>query len=382
MHPLIPPGLHRLRKGFIDRGLDIRIVGGAVRDMLSGITPKDIDLATDATPAEQVAIYETGGHRHYETGIAHGTLTVMVDGMSFEVTTLRTEQDHDGRRALTKWSRDWTDDLSRRDLTINAMALTFDGTLIDPFGGAEDLINGRVRFVGDPKERMREDYLRVLRWLRFHARIAPDAPLDQDAVAAVMLPEVHRGIPTLSAERVWQEMSRLLEIDGGVKMLREMVRMDLTRWIRGMPCGGNLDAIERAHRTCRVPSALIAVYVNDEVALRQLAEDWRWSTEERELGLFIVHMAKKEKVDWKRMLACDGAKKEWVIIAMQALGAHAALGQEILQWHVPTFPVSGHDLMALGIKAGPLLGQTLAKLRHAWAESDFVMSKEDLLKLV
>lgn len=378
---IIPLDLQHLRVCFQNRGHDIRIVGGAVRDMLSGITPKDIDLATDATPNEQAAVYGEGGFRFYETGLSHGTLTVIVGDTSYEVTTLRTEQDHDGRHATTRWTRDWTEDLSRRDLTINAMALTLDGSLIDPFGGAEDLSNGNIRFVGNAKERMCEDYLRVLRWLRFHGRIAPKAPLDEEAVNAVRSDEVRRGILTLSAERVWQEMSRLIVTDAGVRMMDVITSLGLARCIPGMPLiDGTTEerkAFVRAHRTCRDPVALYAVYVGDEVGVRQLARDWRWSSEERERGAFI---AKWHKISfgWKRLLAVDGISKEWVSILLQTRGTSP---ETMMNWPVPTFPVTGHDLMQRGMKPGPQLGATLAKLRQEWGNRDFRPSKEDLLKL-
>jgi tRNA nucleotidyltransferase/poly(A) polymerase len=176
--------LEALRALFQAWDFDLRLVGGVVRDMLSDVTPKDVDLCTDADPEQMMMIFREHGVTFYETGLQHGTLTVNLNGQIYEITSLRTDSNHDGRHAEVTYTRDWLADLARRDLTVNAMALTFDGDLIDPFNGAADLAAKKVRFVGDPNQRMREDYLRILRFFRFHARIANALAIDDETTVA------------------------------------------------------------------------------------------------------------------------------------------------------------------------------------------------------
>ena len=182
-HKYITEELKTLRAAFQACGFDIRLVGGAVRDIVAGEDPKDLDFCTDANPTEQLEIYTANGYKYVETGLQHGTITVVIDHVGYEITSLRTETDHEGRHATVAYTRDWMDDLSRRDFTFNAMAMTFDGVLIDPFGGQEDLRNQIVRFVGNANDRVKEDYLRILRWFRFQARFSKQGKIDPALVA-------------------------------------------------------------------------------------------------------------------------------------------------------------------------------------------------------
>ena len=160
----VKPELLRLEKMFADAGFELVFVGGCVRDALLGKEPKDVDLATSATPEEQISLYNQNGIRFIETGLQHGTVTAVLDGEPYEITTYRIDKETDGRHAKVDYTRDLVEDLSRRDLTFNAIAMRFDGTLVDPFDGMADLHNGRVRFVGNAQQRIEEDYLRILRF--------------------------------------------------------------------------------------------------------------------------------------------------------------------------------------------------------------------------
>ena len=200
--------LKALRAAFQSRGFDIRLVGGAVRDILVGVEPKDMDFCTDANPDEQREIYTAHGYRFVETGLQHGTITVVIDHVGYEITSLRTETDHDGRHATVAYTRDWMEDLSRRDFTFNAMAMTFDGEVIDPFGGRDDLQNQMVRFVGDADARVKEDYLRILRWFRFQARFGKPGRIDPAAWQAIL--DNYKGLKQISRERVWSELKKIV----------------------------------------------------------------------------------------------------------------------------------------------------------------------------
>lgn len=372
----ITPGLRALRSAFVTRGFDVRIVGGAVRDLLTGIPPKDTDLCTDANPDEQIAIYRTLGLRYFETGLQHGTVTVLIEGDPVEITSLRTETDHDGRHAKVRYTRDWLEDLSRRDLTVNAMALTLDGDLIDPFGGRADLAERRVRFVGDPAERMREDYLRILRWLRFHARIAGMAPLDEDATTAAL--RVGNGLLHISRERVWSEVSRMLVNPEGLAAFTAAIcPLGLARYI-DLPTALHWNAARVAVEHVSDPVAILAVLLHHRHEVVKLAANWKWSGEERDRGLFLASRLHTPHLDARALVARDGARKDWTALLCRLRGD---LGEAdfIAEWDVPTFPVGGDDLIAAGMTPGPEMGQRLKALRERWTASGYTLGKGDLL---
>jgi len=176
---ILNPALWCLRDAFRAQGFDLKLVGGCVRDLMLGLTPKDVDLHTDATPDECVLIYQAEGVRFEETGLSHGTISVIFDHVAYEITSLRTDTETDGRHAVVSYTRDWHTDLRRRDFRFNAMSMSFEGDILDPFGGQADLEAGVVRFVGDAETRIKEDYLRILRWFRFRGRFG----MQMDAAA-------------------------------------------------------------------------------------------------------------------------------------------------------------------------------------------------------
>ncbi|MGF1627262.1 MAG: CCA tRNA nucleotidyltransferase, partial [Alphaproteobacteria bacterium] len=185
----------------------LRCVGGCVRDSLAGLPVKDVDLATSLPPEAMVERLQGAGMAVIPTGIRHGTVTAVVDRVPYEITTLRHDVETDGRHARVAFIDDWRADAARRDLTINAIYCDADGRLFDPFDGAADLAAGRVRFVGDPRERIEEDYLRLLRFFRFQARFGKSDP---DAAALAACRELAPGLVRLSAERVHDEIIKLL----------------------------------------------------------------------------------------------------------------------------------------------------------------------------
>jgi tRNA nucleotidyltransferase (CCA-adding enzyme) len=368
------PELVHLRNTFQKSGFDIRLVGGCVRDMLMDIQPKDIDLCTDASPDEQIALYKAAGVRFAETGLQHGTITAILPEGVYEITSLRTETEHDGRHATVNYTRDWNEDLGRRDLTINAMAMTFEGQLLDPFGGQEDLKARRLRFVNDPDQRMQEDYLRILRWLRFQGRIAPGQQLDQDTCAAAM--RNAKGLERISRERVWSEVSRMLSTDGGPEMLDAMWNLGLAD-----PCGlprGYSAEVRRVHQYTRDPVALMATFIGDSETMAALARAWKWSTDESKLAQFLTKNRFRKDLDFKRMVALNGVTKD-AIFALSILEDRRVEGEAVMGWDVPVFPVTGNDLIAAGIQQGKQIGETKTRLMNLWADSEFNMSKDDLM---
>ncbi|HJS85477.1 MAG TPA: CCA tRNA nucleotidyltransferase, partial [Acetobacteraceae bacterium] len=203
---------------------EARVVGGAVRDSLLGLPVADIDLATPASPDQVIAALTRAGVRTIPTGLGHGTVTALVDGRGYEITTLRRDVATDGRHAVVAFTDDWRTDAARRDFTLNALSMDRHGAVFDYFGGIADLRAGRIRFVGDPARRIAEDYLRILRFFRFHARYAR-APPDGAAIRAIQagLP----GLARLSPERVWSELKRILEAPDPRAALALMARLSV-----------------------------------------------------------------------------------------------------------------------------------------------------------
>lgn len=380
----ISEALHNLRNEFVVRGKDLRAVGGAVRDTLAGSVIKDVDLCTDATPDEQIKIYEELGLRFIPTGLEHGTVSVVLDGEVHEITSLRVDVETDGRHAKVEFTSDWEADLGRRDLTINAMALTFDGVLIDPFGGAADLANGVVRFVGNADARIKEDYLRILRWFRFLGRYGNLDNLDAATVESIK--QNVNGLKQISRERVWSEVQRIVAHDRGPALMELMTQVGVAN-ASGLHYGfespnGVPNAVmrlEHAQQVTRNPEVLMAAWLGwDENETSRLAHNWKWSNVEREHASWIAANMHAER-DLRRLIAIDGVKREWVV-ELAALEQRDGWEQNALAfWEFAPFPVTGNDLIASGVKPGMAMGVMLRDLKEAWFRSGYSASKEELM---
>ncbi len=390
LNNVITPELRSLRDAFVAQGFDVRLVGGVVRDLLRGVEPKDIDLCTDATPEEQIAVYKAAGITFHETGLQHGTITVVLNGgpdadgairtqTAYEITSLRTETDHDGRHAVVAYTRDWMDDLGRRDLTINAMALTFDGDLIDPFGGADDLANSKVRFVGNADDRIREDYLRILRWLRFHGRINPTGSLDHETYEAVV--RNAEGMSKISRERIWMEMSKIVVGNNVFELVASLFDTGLARhmdlssdYIYDMFA---LEEVVKEGVTNPV-TAMVALLNTDDRIVADIAAKWKWSADERDFGIWLAKTAFQFDGSYRFLISHDEAPLEWVVeLARFIHGKDQA--EAVAKATYAVFPVKGQDLLDAGMKPGKEVGQVLKLLRKAWAVNDYTMTKEELL---
>lgn len=378
---MITDKLSELREYFVANGFDLRLVGGCVRDTLLGLTPKDIDFCTDATPDEQAAIYAKNGIEHIPTGLQHGTWTIVLRGAQtgvYEITSLRTETDHDGRHAKVAWTRDWNEDLSRRDLTFNAMAMSFDGELFDPFNGKDDLENGRVRFVGNAAERMKEDFLRILRFVRFQARFS-NGQYDQEALDAIN--DCAPGLADISRERVWSEVSRIVSGNQGPAYLAELIRLGIGPYI-DLPNTWSKPShlsLARAYEHTKDPASLMAAYLSDPALVLDLAAKWRWSKEERQQALYIIGQPLLTLKDAKWRVAVDGDPIRWVAETMRVQYQNVKDVAELLAWEVPKMPVNGNHLISLGYIPGLQIKEALATMKTAWGESDYTLGKEELL---
>jgi hypothetical protein len=375
--------LAKLRSHFQASGFNLWFVGGCVRDTLLGIEPKDIDLCTDANPTEQLEIYRAYKIRHFETGIKHGTITaVLPDGppkgrrsrpalQAYEITSLRTESEHDGRHAIVAYTRDLNKDLSRRDLKINAMAQNFDGDIVDPFGGMSDLRDERVRMVGNAEERFKEDYLRILRFFRFHARFAGRNPYDEQADIAIR--STMGNLTQISGERIWQEMSKIIVGPESAYTLDRMQQMGVMKYIQA-PRIDSLVALQcQSCGLARPPTVLGLCMKNSE--LEETMSRWKLSNAERQEARFACRNKSNRDLESYKEQLVDGAYPEYV---GELLNFHSL--EPLRNWDVPVFPVDGLDLInRKGIKTGPAIGVALRGLRQKWKDSDYTLTKDQLL---
>jgi poly(A) polymerase len=376
------PALARLLIALEAEGEETRIVGGAVRNALLRREVTEIDVATTALPKATMKRAAQAGLKAVPTGIAHGTVTVVVDGAPFEVTTLREDVETDGRHAVVQFGRDFAADARRRDFTINALSVSADGQLHDYAGGLADLAAGRVRFIGDARTRIREDFLRVLRFFRFHAEYGR-GDLDPAGLQAAV--RERAGLAGLSHERIRTELLRLLAAPRAVETLARLAEhglltlllggvAELGRFARVVASEGRQpDAVRRL-------AALAVLTVEDAERLR---ERLRLSNQEhgrlQAYGLLTAALKTRplpvDAVAIRQLVAEHGT--EPVVDAFRALAgeprpvvkdeASATLRRfESGEEPVPVFPLRGADLVARGIERGPRVGELMAAARRAW----------------
>ena len=374
-------------------GVETRAVGGAVRDALLGLPVTEIDLATTAVPQKVMTLAREAGLKAIPTGIEHGTVTVIVDEMPFEVTTLRRDVETFGRHAKVAFTEDWEEDARRRDFTLNALYADREGIVFDPLGFYADLMEGRVRFIGDAEARIKEDYLRILRFFRFNAYYGR-GPLDADGLAASV--KLREGLAQLSAERVAAEMRRLLVAPRAMRGLEALYDYGLlTDVLGGVP---RLDRVERlidieAALDLTTDAALrlaaLAVFVREDAA--RLADRLHLSNAEQAT---LEHAADE---GGKPVFADEASSKEAlyrlgendfrsrVLLAWAASGASTedphwrAIYRLPRNWEAPVFPLRGADLVEIGTAKGPKIGELLRQLEAEWIAGGFVASREELL---
>lgn len=364
---MITENLESLASAFRMRNFEIRIVGGAVRDYLLGMDPKDIDLCTDATPDEMIEIANDYGFKYITTGLQHGTITIVVGSEPFEVTTLRIDVETDGRHAEVEFTRDFEQDAARRDLTINAMSMDiFTRKIYDYFDGRSDLKDGRVRFVGDPDARVKEDYLRILRYFRFMARFGCNED-SFDEVKIITSAENLKGLETISVERYWMELSKLVTNTYAEDILDVMYYTGVLKALGlGKPRGDNIGAS---------PIGILSTMLNVNT-IEPFLDKWKLSSDEVKHLKFLVSRADD---NWQYMLV-DGIPRQWVEDnAIVNWGNRIVVNNNIRTWEIPVFPVTGQDLLNMGMKQGPQIGIILNDLRDKWKASDFKLTKEDLI---
>jgi tRNA nucleotidyltransferase/poly(A) polymerase len=387
------PGTCRVFAALSGDGIETRAVGGAVRNALLGLEVADVDFATTATPDKVMALARQAGLKAIPTGTDHGTVTIVADGVGFEVTTLRRDVETFGRHATVAFTEDWAEDAARRDFTLNALYVGADGTLYDPLGGYIDLAAGSVRFIGDAGARIQEDYLRILRFFRFNAYYGR-GPLDEMGLAACVA--LRAGLAELSAERVWAELKRILKAPASVAAIETLFDYGLlTEILASAPRLGRfarLVAIETAQE--REPSAALrlaalAVFVAEDA--RRLAARFKLSNAEQAMLALGANEALDqdlpEESAAKRLLyrSGPGSYVSRVLLAWAACGAACedAAWQTALAlpqtWQIPVFPLRGPDIMALGDFKGPKIGERLRAVERHWIDGGFAEDRAELL---
>ena len=378
------PDSRRVMAALGGDGRPARFVGGCVRDaLLDPASPTvDLDLATPERPQRVMQLLAAAGLKPIPTGLRHGTVSVQFPEHRFEITTLRHDVACDGRHAEVAFTDDFAADAARRDFTINAMSCDADGLVHDPMGGLADLAAGRVRFVGEPRRRIAEDYLRILRFFRFHARFGRGAP-DADAIAACA--ELAPGVDRLSGERVRQELWLILSGPRPEATLELMAAAGVLEHVIPGPLA-DVRLGDLGDPLLRLAALLRPA---DAGRTEALAERLRLSNQERDrlrllagtplpdltagpaaLRLALYRLGRADFADLVRLaLAAD---------VIDAATAERALGCAVA-WREPEFPLRGADLVALGIPAGPVVGRVLAEVRAAWEAADFALDRAQCL---
>ena len=356
----------------------LRIVGGAVRDTLMGIRSEDVDLATPLLPQEVTRRAEALGAKVIPTGIAHGTVTIVYRDHIYEVTTLRRDVSTDGRRATVAFSDDWKEDASRRDFTINALyADPLTGEIFDYFGGLADLEARRVRFIGEPEQRIAEDYLRILRYFRFHARFG-EGPLDTAAYEAVSR-DADRMMG-LSRERVADELLKLLALPDPVPTL---ALMDQGRIWRAVLPEADSKSVARVAKLVANEQAmgvegdgvrrLIAFLPEQADVARGIASKLKLSNIIRKRIVKVrgagADMLTRDPRAAAHALGIEGARDLWLIEGEGARFRQAIA--DLTDWTVPRLPIGGGAIVARGIAKGPEVARLLQLVEAQWVAEGF-----------
>lgn len=353
-----------------DEGLT-RYVGGAVRDALLELPVSDVDLATRLRPEEVVKRLQSAGLKAVPTGIEHGTVTAVSDGHPYEVTTLRRDVETFGRRATVAFTDDWQADAARRDFTINAlMADPVTGEIFDYFDGLSDIERRRVRFIGDPYERIAEDHLRILRFFRFHARFGKGEP-DPDAIEACT--DRANDLMALSRERIADELLKLLAVDDPTPTVRTILERSILSPV--IPeIGGE------AWRSLEALVGTEAEAAIDADPLRRLASLLPRSPDVAAAVAARLKLSKRTR----QRLACaadESIADDPRATAYRAgpacaadrllLAGRAAEAAAMIGWAPPRLPVSGGALIKRGLVEGPVVSRTLRRIEDEWVTAGF-----------
>ena len=402
---LATPGLLKTLNLLCENGGEARVAGGAVRNALLGEPVADVDIATTLEPDDVTQVFETADFKVIPTGLDHGTVTAVVDGQPFEITTLRADIETDGRHAVVRFGTDWHEDALRRDFTINALYAGADGEIFDPLGGLDDIEARRVRFIGKAEDRIREDALRILRFFRFFAWYGRGAPDREGLKACVRLKDLLSG---LSVERVWRELFKTLQAPDPSRAVLWMRQAGILAIVLPESQKWGIDALTR------VVAAQDQLGWGHDPMLRLMAIVPPQVSVVEALGtrLKLSKSGQKQLVDWAESSTPSSDISETALAKMlyqgvargiidamrlelarlrevgigddKALAAAAAMSRLLDfadSWQKPKFPVKGRDLIKLGAAPGEELGIHLKQLEQRWIDSGFTLDQNALLNL-
>ena len=365
-----------------------RFVGGCVRNTLRGILADDIDIATQILPEDVMQAMQTAGIRALPTGIEHGTVTAIFEGKPFEITSLRRDVETDGRRAVVAFTEDWAEDAERRDFRLNAIYAGPDGTLHEVVPGSiDDALTGRVIFIGDGDQRLREDYLRILRFFRFNAWYG--AEVDADGLAACTRQK--DGLAKIARERIWKELKRLLEAPDPSEAMLAMEESGVLEAVLPDTSAGVLPALISAEQAAGLtPDPMQRLMVLLPRRLREVREVSRAlrlsNAEQDRLAAWadpaLGHVEMLSPADLAEAFYRFGPEVICDRALVEAAGGAGDSLKRILaaaaRWTRPELPVGGADALAAGL-SGPAVGKALARAEEAWIASGFTLSREALL---
>jgi poly(A) polymerase len=379
-------------------GASARFVGGCVRDAILGLAPADVDIATPEKPEQVIKRLQKAGLKAVPTGIEHGTVTAVVPPATFQVTTLRRDVSTDGRHATVAFGTDWAEDAARRDFTINALYADGEGRVYDFTDGRADLAAGIVRFIGDPAQRVAEDYLRVLRFFRFHARFAKGAP---DAASLAACAAAADRLDRLSGERIRDELLKILILPNAADAMALMQQSGVLAVILPQ---AQLDT-QALSRLIRLQTAVaaaggsdpdlwprLALLLKSNTSVDDIAGRLRLSNAQRlrlegllSLPAFGADMLQDDSA-FRVMLYRLGAERcrDGLLLAAahEALDEGAAIARAVAtaNWQRPIFPLRGADILAAGFSPSPTVSALLKELESWWAEAGFAPDREACLR--
>lgn len=384
-------GAREIFAAIASAGGEARFVGGVVRDALLGRDIGDVDLAVNLSPAKVMAALKAAHIKVVPTGIGHGTVTAVAGRRGYEITTLRRDVETYGRHARVAYTGSWETDAARRDFTMNALYADSKGNVYDYGEGLEDLRHGCVRFIGDPEARLREDFLRLLRFFRFYAWFGRGKP---DAKTLGYCKAYASCLRRLSVERIWKEIKRLLMAPDPVAAVDLMIRWGVMKHVlSGVKTSVRLRkmvALEMKHKCGPNPLRRLAALLDDErPRVQALADRLRLSNIERGKLAGIITMTRALKGrqterSLRQALYTGGADcVRDALLLRAARGGTFDLAKAlavVAGWAAPVFPVQGRDLVKRGVTSGPRLGNLLRELKAWWIQHDFQPDRTACLK--
>ena len=387
------PSLQTLLSLLQEGGEEARVNGGAVRNAIMGMPVNDVDVSTTLVPRDVMLRAKAAGYKVVPTGIEHGTVTVVIDDDAFEVTTLRSDVETDGRHAKVLYGRDWEVDARRRDLTMNALYCDADGKVFDPLGGMPDVLSKTVRFIDDAETRIREDYLRILRFFRFFAWYGQFRPDAEGLKACARLKE---ELASLSVERIWMELSKLFAAPDPSRAILWMRQTGVLTAVLPESEKWGIDNMQPLMRMEQennwAPDSLLrmmSILPPDPDKMKSLVTRLKLPNKVRDRLVGWAETPKPD-ADWKQpefeqWLYRQNIQGVEDTLRLSSIVTDAPAKKFLrqLKWlkrYVrPVFPIKGQDLLNQGVQAGPQVSEIMQKLESEWVESGFKLSREELL---